>query len=87
MQTADAINADSNVPDCNARAHEAAIGHSVFHILPTVENVVPPAVEEWPSGLDDDMLPWNEIDLEHFWNSDDSMLLQIALERLGGLIG
>lgn len=87
LQTVDAINADGNVHDCNARAHETAVAHSIFHEQPMVEDAVPPGMDDWPSGLDEEMLPWNEFDLESFWDADDSMLLQIALERLGGLIG
>jgi hypothetical protein len=87
LQTADDINADGNGHDRNARADETATAHSFFHAQPMVESAEPPIMEEWPSGLDDEMLPWNEFDLEPFMNVDDSMLLQIALGRFGGLIG
>ena len=86
LQTADDINVDGNLPDCNARADETGVAHGFFHVQPMVENAEP-LVMEWPSGMDDEMLPWNEFGLEPFLNVDDSMLLQIALERLGGLIG
>jgi hypothetical protein len=87
LQTADSINADGNVHDCNARAHETAAAHSSFHVQPMAESAVPPGIDEWPSGLDEEMLPWNEFDLGPLWDADDSVLLQITLERLGGLIG
>jgi hypothetical protein len=87
LQTADAINADSNVHGGNARPHETAIASSFFDVQPTTENAMPPDVDPWPLDQDEEMLPWNELDFESFLDTDNSVLLQIALERLGGLVG
>jgi hypothetical protein len=87
LQTADAINADSNMYGGNARAHETAIASSFFHVQPTAESDMPPDVDPWPLDQDEEMLPWNEFDFESFLDTDNSVLLQIALERLGGLVG
>ena len=51
------------------------------------DNAMPSSVESWPLDPDEEMLPWNEFDFGSFLETDDSMVLQIALERLGELIG
>lgn len=86
LQTADAINADSNVHGGNARAQETAIASSFFDVQPTAESAMLD-VDPWPLDQDEEMLPWNELDFESFLDTDNSVLLQIALERLGGLVG
>jgi hypothetical protein len=92
LETADAINANGdaqggNVSGCNARPPEAAIASSFFHVVTTGEDDVPSDVSAWPLGQDEEMLSWNEFDYESFLDTDNSVLLQSVLERLGGLVG
>ncbi len=87
LQTADAINTDGNAYGCNSRAQEIVIANSFFHVQPTVENAAQSDADPWSLEQDEEMLPWDELDFESFLDTDNSMLLQIVLERLGGLVG
>jgi hypothetical protein len=82
LQTADAINMDGS-----SKAIDAATTYSSFPMQTTTEIAMSSDVDAWPLEQDEEMLPWNEFDFESFLDRDDSMLLQMALERLGGLIG
>jgi hypothetical protein len=87
LRTVDAIDADGNLHDGSSRAEDIEMAHTSFPIQTTAENVVRSSVDSWPLEPDEEMLPWSEFDFESFLEKDDSMLLQIALERFGGLIG
>lgn len=82
LRTADTISKDGS-----SKAIDAATTYSSSPMQTMAENAMPSSVESWPLDPDEEMLPWNEFDFEFFLETDDSMVLQVALERLGGLIG
>lgn len=82
LQTADAIHTDGS-----SKAIDAATTYSTFPMQAIAEDSMPTGVDAGPLEQDEEMPTWNEFDFESFLEKDDSMFLQIALERLGGFIG
>ena len=72
---------------CVSRAHEIVVASTLSPVRPVTDDATPSSIDPWSLEQDDETLPWNEFDFEQFLNTDSSTLLQIALERLGGLVG
>jgi hypothetical protein len=72
---------DNNIGSTNAVTVNSGIPG------PSPGDNLPLGVDRWTLNVEEGVPFWDEIDFASFLEKDDSMLLQTALERLGGLMG